>query len=164
MRNHGEIATPMLRAIATGVNLFVGIIPCWLIALASEDGPAASGAIWLRFGSIVLAILQTLATYIMSGSFGFAFCGLIVKMRDGTRVTLMATLTRASVFWLWLLIAFADNSITESIGRTAFVRINLVLAMFMIASGVMLTVTGRLSLIDLISGTRVYKNHSIKLI
>lgn len=162
-----EIASPQLRACATAINFFVATWPAIILHLADIEESELNNvesAHWLRAIALFVAVFQTFLSYKMRGSLGYVSCGLAVEMDDGTKLTLRATLVRASVFWAWLLLLYARNIIVESLGLKASGWMSIVLMMFMIASGVALFISGQSSLIDMLSKTRVYKRHSIKLI
>lgn len=163
---HTRTATRTQRALATAINLLIGLLPISIPNLIFVHSPSRAG--WAQsessfyLVSAVLFLLQFLFVHRMQGSPGYVFAGLRVQYVDGTPPNIKTTFLRATPYLIIVTLRLlilgqrSDPALVEVYSACLLAAIG-----FIAASGFTALFTNGHSLMDRITGTETVKAYSV---
>ena len=152
------LATRSQRFAATIINLVVGAFPLSIPNIVYSYGAGWGWGSWVKnetalaLLSATLCLVQLLLVHRMQGSPGAVFAGLRIQQLDGSPANLRKTLIRGAPFALVVAICISINLSRENqvlIGSLALILF--VLLLFIFASGLVVLLGSKRSLIDRLS-------------
>lgn len=151
------------RVTAALINLVIGGLP---VVIPNMVFPASEPSLsWTRMDVNLLAAglttIQLILVHIMQGSPGTIFAGLKVQNLDGSKPLLTTTLVRSIPYLIMVAVIMAKRGGGSANFPDPLALIAMLTILFLGLSGVALIVTGRHSLLDLVTKTAVVKAYTI---
>jgi uncharacterized RDD family membrane protein YckC len=153
------VATPSQRFFAALINGVIGALPA--IIPSMMQGDSSLSATWtpgkLNLLAGFLALIQIGFVHRMQGSPGVVFLGLTVRNLDGSKLTFATTVVRAIPYLMALALMMVKRGIYGT-SYAAPVAVGVALVyLFLCLSAFTVFVSGRGSLLDLLTKTMVAK-------